>query len=121
MPFRQLSKISVRGALLAVIGASLLVSSCQAFTEVKISRNQILRTTAPLAASLIPSSSKPNDTDPVFDTIMRFELKQELLQAAQEFQELQQEMFAAKQEEKNKTKRKWFQRRNKDPIGGKYY
>jgi uncharacterized lipoprotein YajG len=112
--------------VLAVIGASLLVARCSAFPiSAAFSRQHGVPSTSLAAQSLtVSSASKPSDSDPVFDTIMRFELKRELLQSADEFQELQQEMFAVKameqeEEKKNTKRRKWFRHgRNSDPIGG---
>jgi hypothetical protein len=110
---------------LAVIGTSLLVARCSAFTSAAFSKQRGVSSTSLAAQSLmVPSATKPSDSDPVFDTIMRFELKRELLQSADEFKELQQEMFAAKameqeEQKKNSKRRKWFRRgRNSDPIGG---
>lgn len=108
---------------LAVIGASLLVACCFAFPSAAFSR-QHGGTSLAAQSLMVSSASKPSDSDPVFDTIMRFELKRELLQSADEFQVLQQEMFAAKameqeEQKKNTKRRKWFRRgRNSDPIGG---
>lgn len=108
---------------LVVIGISALVQCCSAFTSTP-HHGSVRTSKVPFAAqsALISSTSKPSDSDPVFDTIMRFELKQELLDCADEFQHLQQEMFAAKatEEASNKSRRNWFRRGNSksDPIGG---
>lgn len=70
---------------------------------------------------LLHFSFQSSDTDPTFDTIMRFELKKELLQAADEFQELQREMYAMAAEEKQ-GKTRWFgrQRKDRERIGGEF-
>ena len=70
---------------------------------------------------LVHLSIQSSETDPFFDTIMRFELKRELLQAADEFQELQREMYAMAAEAKE-GKRRWFgrQRKEGDRIGGEF-
>ena len=94
-----------------VMAVATLVAQCSAFGTV-ISRSALLSATA-----------KPSDYDPVFDTIMRFELKQELLQSMAEFQQLQQEMFQTNsQQQQEKTKRRWVRRvkDGEDPIGGAF-
>lgn len=48
--------------------------------------------------------------DLAFDTLMRFDLKRDLLVAADEFKELQKDMFAAKATEKSKKKRRQDER-----------
>lgn len=52
-------------------------------------------------------------TDLAFDTLMRFDLKRELLVAADEFKDLQKDMFAAKAIEKSEKKR-----RDDERLGG---
>lgn len=68
------------------------------------------------------SSIQSNENDPLFDTIMRFELKNELLQAADEFQVLQQREMIAKAAEAKLGKSRWFGRKggNRERIGGEF-
>lgn len=95
------------------VTAVTVFTRCNGFTA--FTRNQV-RSNLHIRHFSLPSS----ETDPFFETIMRFELKQELLQAADEFQDLQREMFAKAAEEK-KGKSRWFGRRRKERerIGGK--
>lgn len=115
--------MSVWNSLLAVIVTSSVVSQ-QGATFTSTISDHVERSKPSFAAAeslLFSSAAKPSDEDPVFDTIMRFELKRELLQAAREFQELQQEMFAVKQQQdKVNTNPKWYQRRNRDLLGGRF-
>lgn len=101
------------GLVLAI--CSTVLTRCSAFTALSRdhARSQLHRRL---------SSIQSNEKDPLFDTIMRFELKHELLRAADEFQVLQQREMIAKTaaEEEKYAKSRWFGRkgRHKERIGG---
>ena len=89
---------------LVLVICSTVVSRCSAFTA--LSRNHVRS-----QLHRRHSSIQSNENDPFFDTIMRFELKQELLRAADEFKELQQREMSAKAAEEKRGKSRWFRRK----------
>ena len=82
--------MSVWSSLLVVIATFSVASQGAAFAP-PTTCNHAERSNNPSFAAveslLYSSTAIPSEDDPVFDTIMRFELKRELLQAALEFKE----------------------------------